>query len=102
MIFASHLFERELPRLRGTGLKHRFELSACRFRSKEAATVQWAFVPRGVTHRLIELKLINACEIIAGVGHIGWDMILRAGIEVCFRAGDRRSDTLVLFTQGPP
>src|SRR5204863_4541986 len=66
------------------------------------APIQWPFVTRGVAHRLVELKLVDAREEIAGIRDVARDMILRAGVEVGLVARRGRSDALVLLEQCPP
>ena len=82
--------------------EHGVELVAGGFGAVEGAAVERALVTGGVTHRLVELELVDAGEEVAGVGNVGGDVVFGAGIEVGFGAGDGRGDALVLLAESPP
>ena len=99
---AGHLLERRLPGLGCAGLQHGLKLRARGLGAEEAAAVQGAFVTGCLAHRLEKLELVDAGEVIAGVGDVGGNVILRAGIEVGLGAGERRGDALITFAKRPP
>ena len=49
-----------------------------------------------LAERALELELVDACQEIAGVGHIAGNVIFGAGVEIRFCPSYGRSDTLIL------
>ena len=83
-------FERIGPGLRGTHRQHLVQAFAHRLVAVERAAVQRAFPAGLFSRRLVELKLEEAREEIAGVGRVAGNVILRTGIK-------RRADPCLPF-----
>src|SRR6266849_972449 len=90
------------PRFARPQLQHRLQPFPRFFVPVDRAGVERAVVISEPAERSVELKLEDPSQEVAGVGHVGWYVILRAGIEVLLPAQNRRIDSLVLPPQLPP
>ena len=78
------------------------QLRASSLRAEEAAPVQRAFVSGRFAHRFVELELVDRGQIVAGIRHVGRDVVLGARIKLRLGARDGWRNALVLFAQSPP
>src|SRR5687767_5124285 len=99
---ARQLLERIGPGLARAERQHLGVLLARFLIAEDRALVERALEAGGVAQRLVELELQDEREKITRVRRVAGDVVLRARIEILFRARDRRLDALVLAAQLPP
>src|SRR5271165_3332913 len=90
------------PRLALAHFEHGIQLGAGGLVAVERAAIERSAESGLTAHGAEELELQNSRQEVSRVWHIGWYVILRAGIEVGLTAGHRGRDALVFFAHLPP
>src|ERR1017187_1268513 len=100
--FTGQDFQRVGPGFALAHSEHLVELRSGFLRPVESATVERAFVAGLAAEGTVELEFQDVRQEVAGVGHVGRDVIFRSRIEIGFTARCRRRYSLILQPQFPP
>src|SRR5579871_4546886 len=102
LLFSADRFQRLGPWTAHAHLEHCGEFRARRLVGVNRATMQRTFVSGFLAQRAMKLELQNVGQEISRVRRARRHVILRAGIEIDFRALHRRRHALVFRAQFPP
>ena len=86
----------------GAHLQHLRQAGARSLVAVDRAAVQRALEAGRLAEAAVELELQDVRQEVAHVGRVARHVILRARIEIFFRARHRRPDPLILQPQVPP